>query len=83
MSNGNWPGFINFIDADGAEQYVNIQYITGIKPLTIKRNAYAPNETSHAGKEMWVIGNAGYGTYSIRITLQVFDDHVRLLLPMA
>jgi len=70
--------FVRFTDENYKEQVVNLAYVTGIRPARITRNAYAPTESKHAARELWIVGESGYGTYSVLVTE---DEYVKNIQP--
>jgi hypothetical protein len=53
------------LDKFGSEVSVNPKYVTAIQPKTFK--TYSPGEEDTYGVELWVVGHAGYGTFSINL----------------
>lgn len=49
----------------GVEKSVNPKYVTSVVPFTDK--SYTAEAQAVGGAELWVVGNAGYGTCSIKI----------------
>ena len=48
-------------------EWVNPRYVTSIEHAEVYING--PRTTPAKGSKLWVVGNAGYGTYSILTTL--------------
>tara|TARA_R110000765_G_scaffold418417_1_gene521868 strand:+ start:90 stop:473 length:384 start_codon:yes stop_codon:yes gene_type:complete len=55
-----------------AGEWVNPKYVTSIEPAKIYLDLSGKWDSSavpQSGSKLWVVGNAGYGTYSICTTL--------------
>jgi len=49
-------------------EWVNPRYVTSIEHAELYLNGPRPNPPTK-GSKIWVVGNAGYGTYSVATTL--------------
>ena len=49
-------------------EWVNPKYVTSVEKGELYLNGHYPNPPTK-GSKLWVVGNAGYGTYSILTTL--------------
>lgn len=67
---------ISIRDENDTEHFVNPEFVTAIKPVNRYRNGNQHDK--YQIQEVWVVGNSGYGTFSISTFEKAEELAVRL-----
>jgi hypothetical protein len=67
---------VSIRDADDKEHFVNPEFVTAIKAVSRYRNGNQNDR--YTMREVWVVGNAGYGTFQIETLEKAEELAIRL-----